>query len=162
MNVRKIRQLGKDILTHHKRFNMCYWFTKIKTKDAAKWANHSLTDLPPCGTAACFAGHWAIRYREVDPGKLTQTDSMIHGNVEDSDGFYTSLSELCQNDLDLPNTYLFIHNDWPRRLRECQAKAGTLAYAEHFTHTVLEDYIATNGWEGYTPASWWNAYKQSG
>jgi len=131
MNVTAMRQVGEYILAEPRRFNMrAVWLEAIGL-DVSKYYLHSLHHskdaIPPCGTVACFAGEWAII------NKLAPID-------------YSAIANLCRQSLDLPNDDLFFMDSWPARLRT-RLLAGTRRYAEHFVNVVMEDYIATNGWE---------------
>lgn len=141
MNVRKIRQIGKDILKEPRCFNMAPFFAKIFSRRDAEQINHSPRAIPPCNTVCCFAGEWALRYAGASVGVP----------ISDPPNLYILgeyISDACERDLGLPNQRLFHAEDWPERLRFGSFKAGTKRYAEHFVYKVLEDYIATNGWEG--------------
>ena len=144
MNVRKMRRIGKDILAEPRRFNMIMWFAAVKSKEQARLRDHSTASLPPCGTTCCFAGEWAIRYRQVDPMEIASDD---HDGYT-ADGKCYIPSE-CMSDLGMPNSYLLFKSDWPDRLTKKMGKfkAGTKAYANYFVKVVLEDYIKTNGWD---------------
>lgn len=140
MNVRKMRQIGKDILAEPRRFNIDTWGLSIDTKAAAEEYGHAKTAVPPCGTVCCFAGEWALRYMKVSPKELTNNSYNLKnlGHV----------SYLCAEDLELPNQDLFYSDFWPEKIRTPKGvKPGTKRYAEHFVNVVLESYIRTNGWE---------------
>lgn len=139
MNVRKMRQIGKDILAEPRRFNMTRWASRILDEQDAKIHDHSLTNLPPCGTVCCFAGSWALRYAKVSPEELRRNP------YECVDG--KGVDVLAELDLDLPNDTLFFADRWPLEVQNHRLKAGTRKYAEHFVNVVLESYIRTNGWE---------------
>lgn len=139
MNARKMRQIGKDILKEPRRFNMSTWFERLTSKQEAVRANHATTQLPPCGTTCCFAGAWAIRYAGIEPADPRES-------VLDKQLGVVHVSDACRDDLKLPNLRLFYTHRWPTRLQTI-LKAGTVRYAKHFVEKVLEDYIATNGWE---------------
>lgn len=139
MDVEKMRQIGQDILAIPARFNMNRWFEKIRNAQDAREVGHSEEWLPPCGTVCCFAGQWAVCFQQVD------LLSNLSATFPDED---------CVAALRLPNYRLFYTSAWPERLRNTQALPnitalpGTPEYAHYFVETVLEDYIATNGWEG--------------
>lgn len=140
MNVRKMRQIGKDILAEPKRFNIDTWGRSINTKAEADEFGHAKTAVPPCGTVCCFAGEWALRYLKVSPEELT-TDHL-------NPNHQGHVSGLCLKDLKLPNGNLFYSDYWPEEIRiPKRIKPGTRKYAEHFVNVVLESYIRTNGWE---------------
>lgn len=141
MNVEKMRLIGQDILAEPRRFNMLEWLAKIVTPFDAMLKGHSIKNRPPCGTAVCYAGAWALRELGVDPGEA----SLEKWGYEPA--------EACADDLDLPNQRLFFTQRWPRRL-EFEDNAGTKAYAKYFVNVVLEDYIKTNGWEGEWEGEW--------
>lgn len=139
MNVRKMRQIGKDILAEPRRFNMTAWFGTVYSKGTASILDHSEKAIPPCGTVCCFAGEWAMRYAKAQ----FKYDGTYHDYSKDKDEY---IENACVNHLDLPNRLLIHQTRWPGRLRT-KHKAGTKAYAKHFVNKVLEDYIATNGWQ---------------
>jgi len=123
-----MRQVGELILAEPRRFNMlAVWIERINPDNTLSASlRHAKNAIPPCGTVACFAGEWAIE---------NGYESVLSG-----------ISSLCARSLDLPNDHLFFVRSWPARL-QTNLKAGTPRYAEHFVKVVLEDYIATNGWE---------------
>lgn len=138
MNVRKMRQIGKDILSEPRRFNMDQWAANIRDRNDAEIINHSLLAIPPCGTALCFCGAWAVRYGGFKPKRLVYDSSDENGNP---------ISYLAELDLDLPNHRLFFMDEWPEELQpNSRMKPGTQKYAEYFVNKVLESYISTNGW----------------
>lgn len=136
MNVRKMRQIGKDILNEPRRFNMRDWFQTLERAVEQKIK-------PPCGCVACFAGHWGIRYAGAD--------IHIQANAGYGCGVLPQglIVDLCAHDLSLPNSDLFYIYDWPPKHRNkiANLKEGSKSYARYFVEVVLEDYIATNGWE---------------
>jgi hypothetical protein len=142
MDEEKMRQIGQGILALPERFNMNRWFEKVRDESAAKEVGRDPECLPPCGTTCCFAGEWAVRFQQVDlAGDLSHT-------FPDDD---------CVAALGLPNYRLFYTSDWPERFRNAErlpnlpALPGTPEYARFFVDTVLEDYIATNGWADNAP-----------
>lgn len=140
MNVRKMRQIGKDILAEPRRFNMSEWGRSIDGKWELRQIGHAVTAMPPCGTVCCFAGAWAIRYAKITPAELPDEIYTEGGKLADGLGWAAS------EDLNLPNDDLFYPFRWPAKLQR-NFKAGTQKYAEHFVNVVLESYIRTNGWE---------------
>ncbi len=148
MNISKIRQIGEDILAEHRRFSMDSWMMKLfkagaspqERRKAAKEMGHSLANYPPCGTTACFAGAWAIRYRGVDP--------RLEDPFRDLYASGGSVGDRCRRDLDLPNDNRFFDSHWPERARArlARMRPGTKTYARFFVEEVLEDYIETGGW----------------
>lgn len=148
MAVYKIRQIGRDILDEPRRFNMAMWLRKLSLEDWRATGRTART-APPCGTTACFAGEWAIRYLGVDPGASNPLDDAAEAASEalgmDVDH---SIARACQSDLGLPDDHLFYEFSWPDCLSEGLSRynPGTKAYARYFVNVVLEDYIRTNGW----------------
>lgn len=136
MDVETMRQIGQDILALPARFNMNRWFEKVLDKDDALRVCHSADHLPHCGTVCCFAGEWAIRSGRT----MGLSDDELEDFVPE---------EACWAALSLPNYHLFHTWEWPYRLRVGlnAFKAGTPEYAAYFVNVVLENYIATNGWE---------------
>lgn len=131
MNVEKIRQVGQAILKEPRRFNMSWWMQPVNL-------SHDYFSHPPCGTTLCFAGQWAVRFGGL-PIRPREESYMPSG---------ATIPDACQKDLQLPNDKLFYENSWPNRVRARHLHlAGTREYAEHFVNVVLEDYIATNGWQ---------------
>lgn len=151
MNVRKMRQIGKDILAKPRRFNMLGWFLKITNRTQAMAEDHAVGAIPPCGTAACYAGHWAMRYAgvslEMSEKMLARSPAPSYLPDSEGRGLGEYIPDACADDLDLPNQRLLHSNEWPARLKT-KLKAGTRRYAEHFVNNVLEDYIKTDGWKG--------------
>lgn len=134
MDTITMRQVGEYILAEPRRFNMlAVWVESVgQNGNISESLQHAKNAIPPCGTVACFAGEWAIMKGVIDPTRLGR--------------YIPSVSHNCKTALKLPNDKLFFENSWPERLRTSM-KAGTRRYAEHFVKVVLEDYIATNGWE---------------
>jgi hypothetical protein len=141
MNVRKMRQIGKDILAEPRRFNMRDWARKVRDRYALEDVGHATTAQPPCGTVMCFAGEWAIRYLKLSPSELVENkyERVFNGRP---------ISDAARLDLGMPNERLFYESNWPTEVEfPGKLKAGTKKYAEHFVNVVLESYIRTNGWE---------------
>jgi hypothetical protein len=141
MNVRKMRQIGKDILAEPRRFNIRDWAQRVHDRGDLEDADHAVTALPPCGTVMCFAGEWAIRYLKMSPADLVvrKYDKAFNG---------LPLADAARLDLQMPNESLFFESRWPLEVEfSSKMKAGTKNYAEHFVNVVLESYIRTNGWE---------------
>lgn len=134
MNVRKMRQIGKDILAEPRRFNMTFWMIDATALDKSQHARK-----PPCGTVCCFAGEWGLRYGKIKPDK--RQDFVQSGEFKNR-----HISSACQMDLDMPNQRLLRDTSWPSQLHT-KHKPGTVRYAKHFVNVVLENYIATNGWQ---------------
>lgn len=140
--VDKIRQIGQDILDEPRRFDMATWFRKIITPGVH---GRTARTMPPCGTTACFAGTWAIRYLGVDPsvGNIQADLRLRLGSAK-----LPSLADACEDALRLPDDRLFYEAEWPYLLHMGidRFNPGTKAYARYFVKVVLEDYIRTNGW----------------
>ena len=142
MDVEKMRQIGQDILAIPQRFNMNQWYGRITESQHVFETGHDEDSRPPCGTVACFAGEWGLRFGGV---AIDRPSDYASGGVH--------IDDACRSDLGLANDNLFYVGSWPRRLQEqLRARPGTPEYARYFVETVLEDYIATNGWEGEADA----------
>jgi len=136
MDIEKIRAVGQEILREPRRFNMETWGSRFGEFD---WLRH-VKSGPPCGTICCFAGEWSMLAEGFTPEQVADRDHL---------SLYRRLSVRCQEDLEMPNRWLLNTACWPPRLlRGCsRLTPGSSKYAAYFVNVVLEDYIATDGWE---------------
>jgi len=132
MKTEPLLQIKADVLAHPRQFQMLSLFSP------------SLDDLSTnaggCGTAACICGwYW---HRKLQSQELVYTERKVEhtGNV----------MKIAVAELQLPNDSLFHIDHWPSPFESAYENAiaqQNFPEAARIVGQVIDDYIATNGWQ---------------
>ena len=138
-----LRRVSKSILKEPASFEMKFWFVKIgRIENRKVWlladstpvstlAEHGLPRrFPPCGVAACIAGHMVL----LEPA--VAASAPVYGNfAREAERILGLAPEQSQR--------LFLKPLWPTKFQS-MARPGTKRYAENAVRRI-NFFIATEG-----------------